>query len=231
MFNLILSSFEIDLIIVENAFAIPINIPLGLAVTELLAETGIPTIAHNHDFFWDGGKPASEREAGEEPEEGTVGAEVTAPEPVHEGRAHHQQDSKGQSRSNPVIAGHRRVVLQADESIRVLEEVKIGKAEKNGLQDGIGGGGETKQEGRGYQQYKERIPSPGGSGYGRGEGPALGVTITWCISFVHNTPLFSFHNYSGKRGNQKKSWAGIRRSRAGRHAKRGIGDFYSFFIP
>lgn len=46
-------TFEIDLIIVENAFAIPLNIPLGLALTEYIAETGIPTIAHNHDFYWE----------------------------------------------------------------------------------------------------------------------------------------------------------------------------------
>lgn len=46
-------TFEIDLIIVENAFAIPINIPLGLALTEFVAETGIPTVAHSHDFFWE----------------------------------------------------------------------------------------------------------------------------------------------------------------------------------
>jgi glycosyltransferase involved in cell wall biosynthesis len=45
--------FHIDLIIVENAFAIPINLPLGVALTEVVAESGIPTIAHNHDFFWE----------------------------------------------------------------------------------------------------------------------------------------------------------------------------------
>jgi glycosyltransferase involved in cell wall biosynthesis len=48
-----IGTFEIDLIIVENAFAIPINIPLGLALTELVAEMGLPTVAHNHDFFWE----------------------------------------------------------------------------------------------------------------------------------------------------------------------------------
>jgi glycosyltransferase involved in cell wall biosynthesis len=46
-------TFNIDLIIVENAFAIPINIPLGLALVELIAETGTPAIAHNHDFYWE----------------------------------------------------------------------------------------------------------------------------------------------------------------------------------
>jgi len=33
--------------------AIPINIPLGIAITEAIAECGIPTIAHNHDFYWE----------------------------------------------------------------------------------------------------------------------------------------------------------------------------------
>lgn len=45
--------FNIDLIIPENALAIPMNIPLGLAITEFIAETGIPTIAHHHDFTWE----------------------------------------------------------------------------------------------------------------------------------------------------------------------------------
>ncbi len=45
--------FELDLIIPENALAIPMNIPLGLAITEFIAETGIPTIAHHHDFTWE----------------------------------------------------------------------------------------------------------------------------------------------------------------------------------
>jgi len=45
--------FNIDLLIPENAVTIPLNIPLGLAITELIAETGLPTIAHHHDFFWE----------------------------------------------------------------------------------------------------------------------------------------------------------------------------------
>jgi glycosyltransferase involved in cell wall biosynthesis len=46
-------SFDLDLLIVENALAIPMNIPLGLALTELIAETSMPTIAHHHDFAWE----------------------------------------------------------------------------------------------------------------------------------------------------------------------------------
>jgi glycosyltransferase involved in cell wall biosynthesis len=45
--------YKIDLLITENALTIPMNIPLGLALTELIAETGIPVIAHHHDFAWE----------------------------------------------------------------------------------------------------------------------------------------------------------------------------------
>ncbi|RLE05034.1 MAG: glycosyltransferase family 1 protein [Candidatus Aminicenantes bacterium] len=45
--------FGIDIIIPENALSIPLNIPLGIALTEFIAETQIPTIAHHHDFFWE----------------------------------------------------------------------------------------------------------------------------------------------------------------------------------
>ena len=45
--------FEIELLVCENALAIPMNIPLGLALTEFIVETGFPTIAHHHDFFWE----------------------------------------------------------------------------------------------------------------------------------------------------------------------------------
>jgi glycosyltransferase involved in cell wall biosynthesis len=43
----------IEVMVVENALAIPMHIPLGLALSQVIAETGIPTIAHNHDFFWE----------------------------------------------------------------------------------------------------------------------------------------------------------------------------------
>jgi glycosyltransferase involved in cell wall biosynthesis len=48
-----IKKFDIDMLIVENASSIPMNIPLGLAITELIAETGIPTIGHHHDFSWE----------------------------------------------------------------------------------------------------------------------------------------------------------------------------------
>jgi len=45
--------FKIDILVVENALAIPLNLPLGLALCEWIAENGTPTLAHHHDFFWE----------------------------------------------------------------------------------------------------------------------------------------------------------------------------------
>lgn len=45
--------FRLEALIVENALAIPINLPLGLALTEFIAETGYPVLAHHHDFYWE----------------------------------------------------------------------------------------------------------------------------------------------------------------------------------
>lgn len=44
---------RLDLIVVENALTIPMNLPLGITLTGLIAELGINTIAHHHDFFWE----------------------------------------------------------------------------------------------------------------------------------------------------------------------------------
>ena len=51
--KLFIDMFQIDLLVVENALAIPMHIPLGLALTDVIAETGIATIAHHHDFYWE----------------------------------------------------------------------------------------------------------------------------------------------------------------------------------
>jgi len=48
-----IEQFDLQLLIPQNALAIPMHIPLGLAITEVIAETGIPTIAHHHDFTWE----------------------------------------------------------------------------------------------------------------------------------------------------------------------------------
>jgi len=48
-----ISRFDISILIVENALSIPMHVPLGLAITELLTETVLPAIAHHHDFYWE----------------------------------------------------------------------------------------------------------------------------------------------------------------------------------
>lgn len=45
--------FKFDILVIQNALAIPVNIPLGNALTEFVVETRIPTIAHHHDFYWE----------------------------------------------------------------------------------------------------------------------------------------------------------------------------------
>lgn len=45
--------FSISILVAENALCLPMNLPLGLALTHFIVETGIPTIGHHHDFFWE----------------------------------------------------------------------------------------------------------------------------------------------------------------------------------
>lgn len=48
--------FQIDILVPQNVLAIPMHVPLGIALTEFLAETRLPTIAHHHDFYWEIGR-------------------------------------------------------------------------------------------------------------------------------------------------------------------------------
>ncbi|MBN1686996.1 MAG: glycosyltransferase family 4 protein [Spirochaetales bacterium] len=48
-----IGDFSIDMIVAENCLSIPMHIPLGVALTELIAETKIPTIGHHHDLWWE----------------------------------------------------------------------------------------------------------------------------------------------------------------------------------
>jgi glycosyltransferase involved in cell wall biosynthesis len=43
----------LDALVVENALAIPMHVPLGLALARVVEATGIPTIGHHHDFYWE----------------------------------------------------------------------------------------------------------------------------------------------------------------------------------
>lgn len=52
LYNFI-AKFDLDMLVAENCLTIPMNLPLGIALTEVISETGIKTIAHHHDFFWE----------------------------------------------------------------------------------------------------------------------------------------------------------------------------------
>ncbi len=45
--------FGVDALVVQNALAIPMQLPLGLAIAEVVAASGVPTIGHHHDFGWE----------------------------------------------------------------------------------------------------------------------------------------------------------------------------------
>ncbi|MBI1372741.1 MAG: glycosyltransferase [Phycisphaera sp.] len=45
--------FNIDLLVLQNVVTIPMHVPLGIAVTQFIAETGLPAIGHHHDFYWE----------------------------------------------------------------------------------------------------------------------------------------------------------------------------------
>ncbi|HEY2953495.1 MAG TPA: glycosyltransferase family 4 protein, partial [Verrucomicrobiae bacterium] len=48
-----IEKFQIEVLIPENILAIPMHVPLGLAMTEVMAEMTLPVIAHHHDFAWE----------------------------------------------------------------------------------------------------------------------------------------------------------------------------------
>jgi glycosyltransferase involved in cell wall biosynthesis len=52
LYNFI-EKYNIELLVPQNALTIPLNLPLGVALTQVISETGLPAIAHHHDFFWE----------------------------------------------------------------------------------------------------------------------------------------------------------------------------------
>jgi glycosyltransferase involved in cell wall biosynthesis len=48
-----IEKFQIEVLVPENILAIPMHVPLGVAMTEVIAETTLPVIAHHHDFAWE----------------------------------------------------------------------------------------------------------------------------------------------------------------------------------
>jgi mannosylglucosylglycerate synthase len=45
--------FDLKIIVLENVLAIPMHVPLGLALAEFLSETHMPALGHHHDFYWE----------------------------------------------------------------------------------------------------------------------------------------------------------------------------------
>jgi len=44
---------RLDLLVIENGWAIPMQLPLGVALHTLVEQTGLPAIGHHHDFWWE----------------------------------------------------------------------------------------------------------------------------------------------------------------------------------
>ncbi|HTI30074.1 MAG TPA: glycosyltransferase family 4 protein [Methylomirabilota bacterium] len=44
---------RLEVLIVENAWAIPMHLPLGVALRRLVEETGVAAIGHHHDYWWE----------------------------------------------------------------------------------------------------------------------------------------------------------------------------------
>ena len=48
-----IDKFRIDVLVPQNILAIPMNLALSSAVYEVIKATGISTLAHHHDFYWE----------------------------------------------------------------------------------------------------------------------------------------------------------------------------------
>lgn len=48
-----IDTYDIDMIVPQNASCIPMNIPLGVAIEELIRRHRIMTLCHHHDFYWE----------------------------------------------------------------------------------------------------------------------------------------------------------------------------------
>jgi len=55
---------KIDIILSENASALPCQLSMGIAIKKLIKNTGLPIVTHDHDFHWERG----ERYVSEHPE-------------------------------------------------------------------------------------------------------------------------------------------------------------------
>lgn len=47
------AAHRLEALVIENAWAIPMHLPLGVALRRLVEESGIPAIGHHHDYWWE----------------------------------------------------------------------------------------------------------------------------------------------------------------------------------
>lgn len=52
-FRAFLDRYESDVVVVQNAWAIPMQFPLAVALADVVIDRSIPTIGHHHDFAWE----------------------------------------------------------------------------------------------------------------------------------------------------------------------------------
>ena len=48
-----IEDYDIDLLFPQNASTIPLNLPLGIAIRDIVERSRIPAICHHHDFYWE----------------------------------------------------------------------------------------------------------------------------------------------------------------------------------
>lgn len=49
----VVDDVEPDLLVLQNVWAVPMQLPLAEALAELVRERGIPTLSHEHDYAWE----------------------------------------------------------------------------------------------------------------------------------------------------------------------------------
>jgi glycosyltransferase involved in cell wall biosynthesis len=50
-----IQSEKIDVLLTENATTLPCHLTMGIALTKVMERTGIKSVSHNHDFYWERG--------------------------------------------------------------------------------------------------------------------------------------------------------------------------------
>jgi glycosyltransferase involved in cell wall biosynthesis len=51
--EIFVDKYRIDIIVPQNAITIPMNISLGIAISDLIKRRRLKTLAHHHDFYWE----------------------------------------------------------------------------------------------------------------------------------------------------------------------------------